>query len=379
MTARTVHVLADDLTGALDSATAFVGLPGVPAVPVALDAAGPWPDPSARVAAVSTGSRDLPLADLSGRLDAAWAWLGGADIAFKKVDSLLRGNTFDEVRLAARSGRFDRVVFAPALPQQGRLTVDGRLQLGTAPADAPSGPTLTERLGDLGLPLDLPEVRCDADLLALARRALDPTARRWLWCGSAGLAQALAAVLAAEAAVDARSDAAAEVARLASDAGPLLVVSASHQAVTRRQWVRLQAERPDAIRADAGDEAALAAALQALAAAGYASGVTALLDLSPPTMRPAAEAAALRDRGLQAIARQAPRPGRLVVIGGDTLLGLCQATGARGLIASRGLRPGWGQARWLGGTWDGVGCHSRSGAFGGDDDLVELLRRVTLA
>ncbi|HMZ01725.1 MAG TPA: hypothetical protein PLU79_18900, partial [Burkholderiaceae bacterium] len=105
-------------------------------------------------------------------------------------------------------------------------------------------------------------------------------------------------------------------------------------------------------------------------------GLTALLDLSPPTMRPAAEAAALRDRGLAAIARQAPRPGWLVVIGGDTLLGLCQATGARGLIAARGLRPGWGQARWLGGAWDGVVCHSRSGAFGGDEDLVALVDRL---
>ncbi|HMZ02834.1 MAG TPA: four-carbon acid sugar kinase family protein, partial [Burkholderiaceae bacterium] len=154
-TGRTVRILADDLTGALDSATAFIGLPSVAGVPVVLDAAGPWPDAAARVAAVSTGSRDAPLADLPGLLDAAWVWLGSADIAFKKVDSLLRGNTFDEVRLAARSGHFDRVVFAPAFPQQGRLTVGGRLHLGGATGEPTPGPTLAERLGDLGLPLDL--------------------------------------------------------------------------------------------------------------------------------------------------------------------------------------------------------------------------------
>lgn len=382
-TACTVRILADDLTGALDSATAFIGLPDVAGVPVGLDATGPWPDAAARVAAVSTGSRDVPLADLPGLLDAAWAWLGGADIAFKKVDSLLRGNTFDELRLAARSGHFDRVVFAPAFPQQGRLTLGGRLHLGGATGEPTPGPTLPERLGDLGLPLDLPEVRSDADLLALARQALDPAARRWLWCGSAGLAQALAAVLTdvlTEVLADeAAAEGPAEATRPATLDGPLLVVSASHQAVTRRQWARLQAELPQAIRADAGDEAALGAALQALATAGRASGVTALLDLSPPTMRPAAEAAALRDRGLQVIAREAPRPGRLVVIGGDTLLGLCQATGAHGLTAVRGLRPGWGQARWVGGAWDGVVCHSRSGAFGGDEDLLALVEQVRQA
>ncbi|HNB45834.1 MAG TPA: hypothetical protein PLL72_16680, partial [Burkholderiaceae bacterium] len=72
-TGRTVRILADDLTGALDSATAFIGLPSVAGVPVVLDAAGPWPDAAARVAAVSTGSRDAPLADLPGLLQLAEA------------------------------------------------------------------------------------------------------------------------------------------------------------------------------------------------------------------------------------------------------------------------------------------------------------------
>lgn len=374
--ARTVRILADDLTGALDSATAFIGPMGVDAVPVVFDARAAWPEGA--VAAASTGSRDLPRDELADCLAPGWAWLAAADIAVKKVDSLLRGNTFEELRLAARSGHFDRLVFAPALPQQGRLTMGGRLQLAGVVEAAEAGPTLADRLGDVGIPVDLPDVRDQADLTALARRLREPAARRWLWCGSAGLAQALAQELAgawgeAGSGVDPTPSPEPDT---RSDAGPLLIVSASHQGVTRRQWARLQAEHPRTIRADAGDEAALAAALQALAAAGPRSHSTALLDLSPPTMRPAAEAAALRDRGLQAIAHQVPRPGRLVVIGGDTLLGLCHATGATGLLAARGLRPGWGQARWQGGAWDGVTCHSRSGAFGGEEDLVALVRRV---
>jgi uncharacterized protein YgbK (DUF1537 family) len=375
-----LRILADDLTGALDSATAFIGPRGVASVPVVFDARAEWPD--GVVAAASTGSRDLPSEDLADALAPGWAWLAAADIAFKKVDSLLRGNTFEELRLAARSGHFDRLVLAPAFPQQGRLTVGGRLQVATATGVQDSGPTLAERLGGVGLPVDLPDVRDQADLIALARRLHEPAARRWLWCGSAGLAQALAEVLAGawgEAGPDVEATppvAPGPDGDIGTGPGPLLIVSASHQSVTRRQWARLQAACPQALRADAGDEAALHRALRSLAEAPRASGATALLDLSPRAMLSPADAAALRERQLQAIAALAPRPGRLVVIGGDTLLGLCQATGATGLQAGRGLRPGWGLARWQGGAWDGLLCHSRSGAFGGEEDLVELVERV---
>ena len=60
------------------------------------------------------------------------------------------------------------------------------------------------------------------------------------------------------------------------------------------------------------------------------------------------------------------------MVGGDTLLGLCRASGAEGLLAHPSIRQGWGCARLMGGVWDGVPCYSRSGAFGAADDLVAL-------
>lgn len=350
-----IRVLADDLTGALDTAAAFDGeVPVVFDRPAAALAGAP-------VAAVATPTRDVDPAALPALLAPSLDWLAGAGLAFKKVDSLLRGNTFAELRLAAQAGGWDELLLAPAFPRQGRLTVGGRLcGVDGHPRD-PAAPTLADALGDVGCPVRVPDVRSDADLQALVRDALAPGAPRRLWCGSAGLAHALAAALGRPAPVP--------QAPAGAGAAPLLLVSASHQAVTRRQFARLRAARPDALAVEGGDDAALAAALAAMRAPFRA----AFIGLAPATMIAPAEAAARLERRLAAIAAGAPRPGVLVVVGGDTLLGLCRATGAQGLRASAATRAGWGQARWLGGRWDGLACHSRSGAFGDDADLVDAV------
>jgi len=78
-----------------------------------------------------------------------------------------------------------------------------------------------------------------------------------------------------------------------------------------------------------------------------------------------------------AIAHHAPHPRTLVAVGGDTLLALCRALGATGLQSWVPLEcAGWGCARLVGGRWDGLVCHTRSGAFGGPRDLVEVLDSV---
>lgn len=356
--ALTLRILADDLTGALDSAAAFEGdVHGE--VPVYFDApaceAAPTP-----VSAVATATRDVPPETLPAALAGALPWLRAADIAFKKVDSLWRGNTFAEVVHLARAGGFTRIVFAPAYPQQGRLTRNGRLQ---APGVAAS-PDAREALAAAGVPVDCPDVASDAELLALARQALTPEARGWLWCGSAGLALALAQVLQ-------RAPQGAP-ALAGVGAQPLLMLSASHHSVVRRQWQRLlaaPAAQGSDVLARTGDPAQVTAALAALAGP-YRQ---ALIDLSPREVLTPAQAAELLARQMGQLDPAGLRPGVLVVVGGDTLRALCRATGAHGLAARAAARPGWGQARWLGGAWDGVPCHSRSGAFGNDDDLAEIV------
>ena len=66
------------------------------------------------------------------------------DIAFKKVDSLMRGNTLSE--LHAVTG-FDHCVLAPAFPGQGRITRGGRQHVWTDGEWRPVGPDLAQSLG----------------------------------------------------------------------------------------------------------------------------------------------------------------------------------------------------------------------------------------
>ena len=119
-----LRVLADDLTGALDSAARFV--PATGAVPIF------WKPPLAlpATAAIDAGTRDLPAAEARAVLDRLACLLEGADLAFKKLDSLLRGHVAAEI--AACLPGFEHCVIAPAFPFQGRATRGGR-QFARAP------------------------------------------------------------------------------------------------------------------------------------------------------------------------------------------------------------------------------------------------------
>lgn len=370
-----LRILADDLTGALDTAAAFGA-----GVPVYLDT--PREARAAPVSAVATATRDVPLGTLPAALAAPVRWLADGGLAFKKVDSLLRGNTYAEVAYAARAGGFTRVVFAPAFPQQGRITLDGRQWLLSAGqplgarvpiddgwvADAfgvfgmPVIASATAR--DDGLAAWIPDVKDDGDLAAIAAHAASPAARRWLWCGSAGLAFALAAQRGVAPGVAAFPHAA--------GSGPLLLLSASHHPVVRKQWTLVRDVERAAIVVPHSRPAALRSAFRAMA-----DGVdVAMFDLSPTRLLIPAEAAKLLASQMQAIVGEAPRPAAVIVVGGDTLRNLCHAAGADALVARGTVRTGWGCAQLTGGRWDGVPCFSRSGAFGDPDDLATMVQLV---
>lgn len=234
-----VLIIADDLTGALDSAVALTGAglncvvarrPGDIAAALALG-----PD----VLSVSTASRE-------GGVDAARAAVAAAvdavgdlpEIVFKKVDSRLKGHVAAEVAVLA--GRFGRAgaLFAPAIPVQGRVVAGGRLTgAGVGlPIDVAAA------LAGSGLAPDVPDTGGNADLdLALAR-AFDGPAP--LLVGAAGLAAALARRLAA-------GPWAIPAPRLAA---PVLLAIGSHDPITFAQVERLAATGPATV-AEAPDGA----------------------------------------------------------------------------------------------------------------------------
>ncbi|MEY5100440.1 MAG: hypothetical protein RJA36_3159 [Pseudomonadota bacterium] len=363
-----LRILADDLTGALDCAAAFgAGVPVHLGQPAGVDPEG--------IDIVATATRDVPPADLPALLAPSLSWLRGAELAFKKVDSLLRGNTFDEIDWLARQGGFAGLALVPAFPAQGRVTEDAQQWWCKAGGErVPVASPLRQALQALGWRVDsgatppppdgtpvawVPDVRSDDEMDAIAAWATQ-CRPGWLWCGSAGLAHALARTRSVPVPTPS--------AQPQPSAGQVMLISASHHAVSREQWQLLR-DSPWGSACHRGDDPRSLEVDQ--------GGYPRLIDLSAPQRLEPAEAAGLLERQTQAIARHAPRPRTLVVVGGDTLLALCRALGATGLQSWVPLeRAGWGCARLVGGRWDGLVCHTRSGAFGGPRDLVEVLDSV---
>ena len=175
-----IAIVADDLTGACDSASPF--LRGGQ-VTVSL-----WPhlsEPGERAAvAISTDGRDQDAAEARARARDATAHvmqLGARP--YKKVDSRMRGHVAEELAgvLEAWPGR---VLLCPALPAEGRLTIGGRQVVGEEITDLVA---LTSGLGDRVV---LRDAVTDAELDEIAAEVLEST--DLLPAGAAGLAAALA-------------------------------------------------------------------------------------------------------------------------------------------------------------------------------------------
>lgn len=190
---RTIGIIADDLTSAADGAGPFVGadhralvMRGVSARPCT-------------VLSVDTNSRSMAVADAVAVVSAAAGMLADRSILYKTVDSTLRGHVAAEMAAAlAASGR-DRVVFAPAFPDAGRVTrdgrqfVDGQLVSDSVYGADPVHPVRTSVLADFlppGIRADILDAESQAELTAKIRAVPNPD--RVLFVGSPGMARALA-------------------------------------------------------------------------------------------------------------------------------------------------------------------------------------------
>lgn len=337
------RLLADDLTGALDSAARFAGRFGT--VPVA------WAEqPDAGVLALDSDSRDLPQAEAERRVAALAPALAGADLAFLKIDSLLRGHIAAELAVCMAAGQYNAVAIVPAFPAQGRITRHGR-QLAHG---SDVGVDLAGQLAARGVPVALRrpgdalppgvsywDAETDADLAEIATMARG----RVLWCGTGGLAGALGGAIPTLSA------------RLPRPAFAL--IGSNHPAAIaqlRACRSRLTLTGPDdpAVPADG-----------------------AAIDVAVPAGFGHAAAADTIARSFAALTARIARPGTLIVGGGETLHGLCAALAATGLSVEGELAPGIPVSRLNGGRWDGVRVVSKSGAFGEPSFLARLLDGAT--
>jgi uncharacterized protein YgbK (DUF1537 family) len=362
--APALRLLADDLTGALDTAAELTALCGP--VRVAWDGAAAVVSQAGSVA-LDSGTRETPCEAAVARVRALAPALAGAGVAYAKMDSLLRGHAAAGIAACFGLGAWRFCIVAPAFPAQGRITrgarqyarqADGgwaavgdgdliaafaaegiaaRAQAGAADAPLAPGVTVFDAESDEDL----------ARVVALGRRAEGPV----LWCGSGGLARALAGE--------------ATVQPSAILGAPVLGLFGSDQAATARQlaacgaaWLRI---------ADGGAAEARRVGRR-LAVDGVA---LVSLDLPPGLARE--EASRRIAAAFAALAHRLEPPGTLLVAGGETLRALCGVLGATQLEATGIVAPGVPRSVMRGGAWNGVAVVSKSGAFGGEMLWRDLL------
>jgi uncharacterized protein YgbK (DUF1537 family) len=225
MPALKLGIIADDLTGAMDS-SGYFAQKGFSTVVVLRLGRSLTED----VVVVTTDSRADEPGVAAQKVRQAARRLAGR-IVYKKIDSTLRGNIGAELSAAVDELGCGKAVVAPAFPAVGRTTVDGHLLVnGTRVAETQFAsdpvspvreshiPTLLEgstgqRVACIGIGhveagpealhreiSGMPQaiVVCDAteqahlDAIALAAA---PAAGHWLLCGSGGLARSMRLLL----------------------------------------------------------------------------------------------------------------------------------------------------------------------------------------
>ncbi|MCB4805586.1 uncharacterized protein YgbK (DUF1537 family) [Methylobacterium brachiatum] len=354
----TLRLIADDLTGTLDTAAGLTGLCGT--IPVV------WPeilpDRASGSLAVDSGTRERGPEEAVRITGGLLPLLDGADIAFKKLDSLLRGPWAVELAATVKAGGWQRCIVAPAFPYQGRVTVESRQQARQADDWLPVSADIAQALCEAGLParrasvkdgsvdgVAVYDARTDEDLAAIA--AL-PASGPVLWCGSGGLAAALAR--GTKRPGDTRLE------------GPVLGLFGSDRDETEVQLaacgaLRLilphRARHPDLI-------------MDRLARDGA---VLASLELPHGTTREAASGQI--GSAFARLTEGIPRPGTLLVAGGETLKALCLGLSVDCFDVTGEIAPGLPRSTLRGGRWDGLAVVSKSGAFGAPGVWRDLLHQ----
>lgn len=363
-----IRIIADDLTGALDSAVRFCGDAGPLPVAWRLDAGT-----GSGHLALSTETRALDEGAAAARVgEAARMLFDAGHLCFKKIDSLLRGHVVAELAAIVQTGRFDAVVLAPAYPALGRITRAGRQYVRAAGTDRieQTGPDLTTAFTRAGLAcfsaaesvrrsqqpaIWLADVETERDLAQVVADARGWN-KRILWCGAGGLAGALAQEPDPE---------------MHPQTGALLIVCGTRHAVATSQIAELaELDCDGVIACRPGFEIDAARALNRRIETGRWAALTPDLPSLTETQA-AASIHAMLARLLPAI----ERPDALFVTGGETLHACCDALGARRLVVHGSHEAGIPVSTLEGGEWDRMTVYSKSGAFGDANTIAEIVRR----
>ncbi len=388
---RRVLIVADDLTGAMDTAGPFAAQGLATAVVVEPLTCDPATVAWAEVVALNTASRHLAPDAAARRVGECAARFASPSFAivFKKIDSTLRGNVAVETLALMQATARRGALVSPAFPAQGRTVSGAMVQVKGTPLpqtsfarDALSPPPID--------PLDqvfealpqAPTVACwrrgdaapSADAVTIADAASDEDVTaslqsvgtrldQVLLVGSAGLGLALARTLA---------PARGRRQPLPSSPGTIVFVVGSRAPQSRAQVERLRDEAGSrVIEAPNG----MVRSLQPLDGARQ----VVILAVPDPT-RGEGDASQVADALSRAAldAVRASGSGMLVATGGDTAIALLKASGCAALEVMGDLMPGIPYARialddrslWL---------VTKAGGFGDAGTFVDIARRARAA
>ncbi|TBA72592.1 four-carbon acid sugar kinase family protein [Rhizobium ruizarguesonis] len=348
MTLKAV-IVADDLTGALDTGTPFVEAGLSVAVAVDVEAAEDAIATGCDVVVVNTASRALGEPEAAERVRFATAALRGVKpaVVMKKIDSRLKGNVAAESLALADALGLETILVAPAIPDQERLTFRGCVVGRGVDKPLPIADLFEGRAGNVAVA----DAKDDSDLDQIVA---DHDWRLTLAVGARGLGSALARQLG--------ETGQQSVPEFAATRRTLFAFG-SRDPITATQMDRLEASGVLRMVVDApmgqvevGEGMALPALLRctgemaadaALVARRFAAGVRSVIDDTRPDM--------------------------LMVGGGDTALAVFQALGVRVLAPQGEIEAGvpWFDVTAANGRH--FRCAVKSGGFGKPDSLLRLV------
>jgi D-threonate/D-erythronate kinase len=395
-------IIADDLTGAADSAIAFAKRRLPACVAWGEPRAGEWADQSAF--AFDADSRRLEPSAAARRHQYILRRLQDPQgRVFKKIDSTLRGHPAEEIGamldvLAASTDR-TRAIFTPAFPAAGRITRGGRIFVHgiplertefwspRRPVELADIPTLLETAGLQARLIALETVRgdpgqlravfertcgtnicvCDAetqqDLDRIVGVGLEDPAT--FFVGSAGLAHSIATHASRGA-----GRRAVPVEYGATSRGALLLVGsqAGPSRAALAQAVTLPGIHHVSVAAGS-----VGLPLPALERA-IEDGVDVVIDIAPPGSGRLVVSPQIVDALARQVAPLAARAGGLMATGGDSAAALLTHCGVRGIQLIDELEPGSSLGLTLGALT--LPVITKSGGFGDAGSLCRIVERL---
>ena len=411
----TLAILADDLTGACDSAVPFARRGLATRVLLAPRPVAVGTDDRVDVVALDADTRRLSRAVAVSRTMTAARALRTPETTrlFKKVDSTLRGHVGPEILACLRAWDLPLALLCPAFPATGRwvqggeIFVDGRGSLGRVatlaglPPDRRTGHVdlATLRRGREAVAAALVGlvdagarvVVADADtpghlttLVEASMRVSPPV----LLAGAGGLAAALAEWMVRDRSVDGGAGwtgGTPTTATAAEDGPPWLVVAGSQTEVTQHQVVELARAGAEVIPLDIDElltRRSLAENAGRHATHSLMQGTTTVLRLVvlPLSDGAPSRGANLDERAARALGRACltaaleAEPAGLFLTGGSTARACLLALGVSGLRLESEPLPGIAAGVAIGGRWDGRPVITKAGGFGAPDAIRRLVR-----